>query len=323
MTMSERPLRLLFAGSPEIALFALEALLSARNAAWSVVGVLTNPDAPKGRGRALTPTPVAARAREAGIPVLTPVELRSDAREQVRNLTPDLLVVVAYGKIFGPRFLELFPAGGINLHPSLLPRHRGPSPLQAAILEGDEVTGVTIQYLAPEMDAGDIILQEQVPLPRSTTVAELHDDLGRRGAALITRAVQSIADGTVRARPQDHDRATYCRKIDRDAGTLSWRESALEIERRVRALTPWPGVRCRWGDRWLQFTDASAVETVDPPRPGATPGTVVGVDNRFGILIQTRDGLLAVRRLKLQARKELTFDSFLHGNPAFVGSHLE
>ena len=198
------------------------------------------------------------------MPVLQPERLGAAARGEVSALAPDLLVVVAYGRIFGPRFLSLFRDGGINVHPSLLPRHRGPSPLQAAILAGDAETGVTVQYLAPEMDSGDVILQERIVLPDDVAVSALHDDLGRRGARLVVEAVDHIAAGTVKRIPQDHSRATYCGKIGRDDGKLDWSESALTISRMVRAYTPWPGVVCSWGTRMLQFTDA-----VPSPERGA------------------------------------------------------
>jgi methionyl-tRNA formyltransferase len=311
----------MFAGTPEIACFSLEALRADTSGAGTVVGVLTNPDRPAGRHRTPAPPPVKTIAAEAGIPVLQPERLNADARAAVQELQPDLLVTVAYGRIFGPRFMALFPEGGINLHPSLLPRHRGPSPLQAAILAGDERTGVTIQAIAPEMDSGAIILQESVQLKPHTTVTELHDDLGRRGARLLTRAVELIATGEADRREQDHSAATWCHKITKQAGAVTWRESAEQLDRMVRAYTPWPGVRCGWGTETLQITEALPVP---PGRPGVgeadatVPGTVLGVDNRLGILIQTTDGLLAVRRLKPQTRNEVDFRSFLNGNRDFV-----
>ena len=318
------PLRVLFAGTPEIALFSLEQMLRNPEREWTVVGVLTNPDAPKGRGRRVSPSPVKVRAQEAGLPVLQPERLTAEARAAVAELKPNVLVVVAYGKIFGPKFLSLFSHGGINVHPSLLPRHRGPSPLQAAILAGDRETGVTIQYLAREMDAGDIIAQERTPIGPDTTVSDLHDQLGRRGAELVVEVIGDIARGTVSATPQNGDDATYCRKMSRQDGELTWVETAEEIHRKVRALTPWPGVRCRWGSTPVQFTETML--PADTSSAGiaqdAAPGSVLAVDSALGILVQTTDGVLAIRRLKQHARKELDFRSFINGNPEIIGSVL-
>lgn len=322
------PLRIVFAGTPEIALFSLDALLGdpRRKDAYEIVAVLTNPDRRAGRNRVVTPPPVKSRALESGIPVIQPERLNTEARERVASFTPDLLVSVAYGHIFGPKFLDLFPSGGFNVHPSLLPRHRGPSPLQAAILSGDGETGVTIQRIALEMDSGAIVAQETVPIGTRTTVSELHDDLGQRGARLLVDAILSLAAGTLVEREQDHDRATYCGKITKDAGAVDWKESAVQIDRMVRAYTPWPGVRVIYGDQTVQFIETYpiALDAVDSERllPTETPGLVRGIDSRYGILIQTTDGLLALSRLKPQARKEMDFLSFYNGDRDVVGAVL-
>ncbi len=323
-------LKVLFAGTPEIALFSLDALLEDSSGTFTVTGVLTNPDRPVGRRRKLTPPPVKVRAEKDGLPVLQPERLDGSAREAVAALKPDILVSVAYGKIFGPRFMALFPRGGINLHPSVLPRHRGPSPLQAAILAGDSETGVSIQKIAPEMDTGAVILQDSVPLPKDMTVSALHDDLGSRGAVLLVQALKQIFEGTAVFREQNHAAATYCKKIAKDDGRITWKEGADELDRMVRAFTPWPGVRCVWSGNFLQITAATAVppdrvefEGVDTSRAMPEAGTVVGIDNRRGILVQTVDGLLAVSRLKPEARKESDFMSFLNGNQGFIGTVLK
>jgi methionyl-tRNA formyltransferase len=269
----------------------------------------------------MTPPPVAELARAHGVPVLQPESLDASAREAVAALGPELLVTAAYGRIFGPRFLALFSHGGINMHPSLLPRHRGPSPLQAAILAGDRETGVTVQALAPEMDSGDILLQQRVPLHGTESVAELHDNLGALGGRMVAEAVARIAAGTEERTPQDHTRATYCSKVARTDGDLTWGEDAATIDRMVRAYTPWPGVRTTWQGRTVQLTRVHVVTDTGGVAP-APPGTVVGVDSRRGILVQTTDNLVAIERLKLQARKEMDAQSFIHGNPTIVGSTL-
>lgn len=318
-------MRILFAGTPEIALPALNAL---EGDSREIAGVLTAPDAPAGRRRVLTPPPVKVWAGERKIPVIQPERLGPEARREVAALEPDLLVVVAYGKIFGPRFLELFPRGGINMHPSLLPRHRGPSPIPAALLAGDEVTGVTVQCLSLEMDAGDILEQREIPLTDRVTAQDLYHQLGELGGQAVASVVDQIARGTAAPRRQIAEDATWCHLIRKEQGDLTWQESAREIDRMIRAYTPWPGVRCRWDQAALQLLEAEPVP--DPvPGPGgdrqgqgARPGTVLGVDTGRGILIQTVDGILAVRRLKLQGRKETDYRSFLNGNSSIIGSVL-
>lgn len=315
-------MRLLFAGTPEIAETALRRLI---DSGVTPVGILTNPDARAGRGMRLTPSPVGALAERESIPTLKPERLDAGARAAVAALHPELLVCVAYGRIFGPKFLALFPRGGINLHPSLLPRHRGPSPIQAAILAGDTVTGVTIQRLAAEMDAGDILLQRASELGPDETAGSLHDRLADEGATLLVDAVAAIAAGHESAVPQDHSAATYCGKISRDDAWLDWNLPADELARRVRAFTPWPGARFRWEGSPVIVTRATARAVSEwPPASGRAPepGTVVGVDSAYGVLVQTGSGTLALTRLKPATRPEMDHAAFLNGNARFVGSVL-
>ncbi len=315
-------LSILFAGTPKIAVPSLETLAELATspaAGISVAAVLTNPDAPAGRGRRSTASPVKQRSIALGIPVIQPPRLDAEARRQVAAYAPDLLVVVAYGRIFGPKFLALFPHGGINMHPSLLPLHRGPSPIQAALLAGDAETGITIQYLAREMDSGDIIAQEKMPIPADANAGRMHEVLATSGASLLGRTVETIVRGTVEARPQNHAAATYSTKISKEDGWIDWNRSAEEIARAIRAYTPWPAARCRWGETTLQIVKASAAEG----RSDAVAGTVLAIDNALGILIQTGDGVLAAARIKPQARSEMDHRSFYNGNPSIIGSVLE
>lgn len=317
-------MRILFAGTPAIAIPSLDAL---RQAGHTPVAVLTSPDTAQGRKRKITPSPVKEWALAAGIPIVQPPRLNSTARDEVGVYQPDLLVSVAYGRIFGPRFLELFDRGGVNVHPSLLPRHRGPSPIQAAILAGDPTTGVTVQRIAQEVDAGDILAQGQIALRGEETAAELHHTLGALGAQLLATVVAQIAAGRERGQPQDAAAATWCHLITREDGQITWNETAAEISRMVRALNPWPGVRCRWDTGELHIIEATVAAQRDvvsnpaePPRP---PGTVLGVDRTRGILVQTKTDVLCVTRLKAQSRKEMDFRSFLNGHSTIIGNVLE
>lgn len=313
-------MRILFAGTPEIALPSLRAVAQAHE----VTAVLTAPDRPVGRGRRMAPSPVAECAGELGLKVLRPEKLNQVARDEVWALGSELLVCVAYGKIFGPKFLALFPSGGVNLHPSLLPRHRGPSPISAAILAGDSVTGVSIQRLALEMDAGDVLARCEIPLDGTETAATLSETAAQCGAELLVQALDSIEAGTEQAEVQQHEQASYCGLITKQDGALNWSAAAVHLDRVVRAFYPWPGAYTEYDGKELKVHEATIPADVDPTLLDSRPqaGTVLGVDNRHGILVQTGDGVLALRRLQLPGRKALDWATFLNGTPNFFGSVL-
>ncbi|WP_455381118.1 methionyl-tRNA formyltransferase [Salinispira pacifica] len=311
-------MRLLFAGTPPIAVPSLQ-LLAAKH---QIVGVLTAPDRPSGRGRALEPAAVKRAAVELGLPLFQPERLGADARREISPAGAQLLVCVAYGKIFGPRFLALFPQGGLNLHPSLLPRYRGPAPIPAAILAGDDVTGVTIQALAAEMDAGDIYLQRRIALDGSETAGSLSAVAARVGAEALLEVVDAVAAGRAERTPQDHSRATYTHILDKEEGRIDWSLAAEQIERMVRAFDPWPLAFTTLKSLRLNILAASvlarsAENGPDPVSAGAgersEPGKVTGVDKKAGILVQTGNGMLSVQKLQLQNRKPLDWKSFLNG----------
>ena len=312
-------LRILFAGTPNIALPSIRALHIQENV--SICAVLTNPDAYVGRKRLLRSSPVKEWAVQYKIPVLQPAQINTEVHQEVRAMMPELLVCVAYGKIFSPQFLSLFGFGGINMHPSLLPKYRGASPIQAAILAGDTETGVTIQYLAEKMDAGSIICQQVVPLEDRATSALMYDTLGNIGAQLLKKAVCMIETDTVDAVRQNENHVITCKRVVKEDGRIQWDMSAVHIDRMVRAYMPWAWCLV-YVERCIPSAHRSSSVYLARKSKQSHPGAVIGVDNRYGILIQTNDGVLAVCRLKLQSRRELDFKSFLHGNPSIVGSVL-
>lgn len=302
-------MRVLFAASPEIALPALRRI----SATHIVAGVLTNPESVSGRGQSAAPTPVARLAMDLGIPVLAPERLGPEARLAVEALNPEILVSFAYGKIFGPKFLALFPKGGLNVHPSLLPRHRGASPILQAILSQDPETGVSVQALAPDLDSGDLYAVERIALDGRETTESLSLKAADIGAALLERVLLDLEAGRARSRPQEGE-ASYCGHLTKEEGLLAWSLSALEIDARIRAFWPWPvafsflrGVR-------LNLLEAFPYPgEVWPGEGRALPGTVLGLDKARGIMVQTGDGLLALRRLQLQAKKALPYREFANG----------
>ncbi len=327
-------MRVLFAGTPEIAVPTLIAIHESRH---ELVGVLTAPDRPKGRSRTPSPSPVAlaTRTRDPGsedsIPLLKPEHLRTAAREEVASLAPDILVCFAYGKIFGPRFLDLFPHGGINVHPSLLPRFRGPAPIPAAPLAGDAETGITVQQLALEMDTGDLVLQERIPLDGSETSLTLGSHVAGAAGPLVVRTLDAMDAGPlptsrgetdVWVRAQDHDAATYTALVQKADGEIDWNRPAVEIERMVRAYDPWPRAFTSLRGERLAILEAALPPIGVHASSESSPGTITGVDKRFGILIETGNGPLAVQRLHLHSRKPLDWRSFVNGVKDLVGTTL-
>jgi methionyl-tRNA formyltransferase len=310
-------MRVLFAGTPEFAVASLTAL----HEAVSIVAVLTNPDRPAGRGKQTVPSPVKRKALALNLPVLQPPVLDVPLLEQVRGLAPELLVAVAFGKIFRKEFLDLFPLGGINVHASLLPRYRGPSPITAAILNGDRKTGVTVQRLALEMDAGDILGVRAVPLTGRETAGSLSALLAGVGAELLAATVKELAEGHIRPVAQNEAEATYCRMVRKEDGRIDWSLDARKIDRMIRAYDPWPRAFTFFKGRRLNILAGWAYpDRVE--RAGEKQGLVLGTDNRYGILVNTGGGVLYVSGLQLQAKKPLDWRSFLNGQKDFIGVQL-
>ena len=330
-------MRILFAGSPAIAVPALEALaaLSGCGENFVLAGLLTNPDSPKGRSGKPEPTECAAALEQLSknmnvqIPVLKPEKLDGAAREQTAVLKPDILVSFAYGKIFGPQFLALFPQGGINIHPSLLPCYRGPTPIPAAIINRETVSGITIQRLAAKMDSGDILVQETVSLSGRETTASLSGVMAEKAVELLPVTLRGIADGTTQAKPQDHSAATYCSLIKKGDGLIDWNRSAVEIDAYIRAFNPWPLSWTMHGDMELFILKAEALENLEnaPLKAAAgnalpPSGQVLGKDKNKGILIQTGKGILAVSELQYRTKKVLEWKAFLNGTRNFIDTRL-
>jgi len=323
-------MRILFAGSPAIAVPALKSLaaMTANSELGNnnkdnfiFAGLLTNPDSPRGRSGSPEPTECAAAAQQffSSPVILKPERLASAARILTAELKPDILVSFAYGKIFGPKFLSLFPQGGINIHPSLLPKYRGPTPIPAVIMNRETETGITIQRLAIKMDSGEILLQERVHMHGRETTASLSEIMAQKAAELLPIALRSIAAGTIQARAQDHHKATYCSLIEKEDGLINWGRSVLEIDAGIRAYDPWPLSWTTHGELRLFILKAEPFVTEGP---GKKPGEVLGKDKDKGILIQTGWGILAVRQLQYQGKKAMEWKDFLNGARNFLGAKL-
>ncbi len=310
-------MRILFAGSSDIAVPSLEAVSRSHD----IRGVLTNPDTPAGRGRNIRETPVKKKAEDLGLYLLQPPELDEEAVSEVKNLGAHLLVTVAYGTIFRKQFLDLFPRGGINLHPSLLPRYRGPAPLTAAILAGDPFTGITVQELALKMDAGDILLQKRLELSGDETTGSLMEKVAHLGAEMLVQTIDAMEQGTQESCPQDETGVSYCSMVTKEDGLISWESDAEYISRMIRAYDPWPGTYTYHKGIMLKILEGRVSRSTGHGHE-SRPGLVLGVDKSEGILIQTQKGCLAVSKLQLQAKKPLFWKDFINGNADIIGSVL-
>lgn len=305
-------------GTPSYAVPVLEALLGAGH---RVAGVYTQPDRPAGRGLRPEAPPVKRYALERGLAVFQPQSLRSPgALEELRALAPRAIVVAAYGKFLPPEVLRLPPLGCLNLHPSLLPRHRGPSPVQAAILEGDEVTGVSIILLDEGMDTGPILAQVEEPIRDTDTAATLTERLFNIGARLMVETLERWDRGLLSPTPQDHARATVTRRIAKEDGEMDFSRPAVYLWRMVRAYQPWPGAYTRWEGRLLKVLEALPLEAQGEAPPGTVVALPRGSPAPVGVVAGR--GVLALLRLHLEGRRPLPAEEFLRGHPRFIGARL-
>jgi len=298
-------------GSPDFAVPSLDALHESGR--YHPLLVVSQPDRPRGRGQAVDPTPVRARALNLGIPTLTMTkETYAEGVEAVRAVRPEAIIVVAFGLILRRDLLDLPEFGCINVHASLLPRHRGVSPIQAAILAGDEVTGCTTMRIDEGVDTGNILLRAETPIAPDDTAGTLTARLAGLGAGLLLRTLDGVFDGSVHEVVQDNALATVTKKIRKHHGLIDWTRSAVELERRVRAMTPWPSAYSFLNGRRL-LIDAVLVAS---PTTNAAPGTVVSLDP---LVVACGEGALDIRMLRPEGRRSMPPRAFRAGNPLEMG----
>ena len=306
-------MKILFMGTPDFAVPSLRALLEAGH---TICGAFTQPDKPKNRGMKLQASPVKEYALSENIPVFQPVKLRDGtALACIRELDPELIVVAAYGRILPEDILAYPRYGCINVHSSLLPKYRGAAPINWAILNGEEETGVTIMHMAPELDAGDIIAQRATPIGPNETAPELFDRLAQMGGELLAETVAQIQAGTAPRRAQDAAQATYAPMLSRELSPLDWSRPAQALHDQVRGLLPWPAAVAEFGGiRCKVFSTDVLEDTAD-----SAPGTVVEA-GKAGILMACGGGsLLRVRELQPDGKKRMAAADFLRGHPLSPG----
>ncbi len=307
--------RVVFMGTPEFSVPSLAKLVAAD---YDVVGVVTQPDRPSGRGRKLEPSPVKRFAVEHGLAVLQPETLRPpEAVAELASLRPDVIVVAAFGQILRPAVLSLPPHGCINVHASLLPRWRGAAPVQAAILAGDQVTGSTIMFMDEGMDTGPVLGQAALAIHFDETAGDLTERLSQHGADLLAETLPRWLVGELTLQPQDNNQATLCRPVRKEQGTIDWSRPALEIARAVRAYNPWPGAVSVWKGVPLKVVQANALAIEASAQP---PGTVS--ETQDVIVVVTGEGVLRLDVVQLAGRNAAGIDDFVRGQRGFVGSLL-
>ena len=310
--------RIIFMGTPEFAVPSLEALI---RTAYQVVAVYTQPDRKAGRGQVVMSSPVKQLALLKGLKVVQPESLKAAGTvEGLAEFAPDLIVVAAFGQILPAEILDLPKLGCLNVHPSLLPRHRGASPIATAILQGDEVTGVTIMLLDAGMDTGPILNQREVPISADDTTGLLTSKLAQTGAQLLAEILPLWFEGQIKPQPQEESRASYSKVINKNDGEINWRLSTLELWQRVRAFDPWPGCYAWWRGKRLRL---GQVVPLYAERSGE-PGEVIALSPPAPVVVGvgTGDGILGLLRIQLEGKKEMSAEEFVRGQRDFIGSNL-
>lgn len=308
-------MRIVFMGTPDFSVPVLEALAREHE----VIGVVTQPDKPKGRGKAVLMTPVKEKALELGLLVYQPAKVRApEFIEVLKELNPDIMVVVAFGQILRKNVLELPAYGCVNVHASLLPKYRGAAPIQWAVINGEKESGVTTMMMDEGIDTGDMLEKAVTVLDPEETGGSLHDKLSRMGAELILSTLKKIEDGTIIRTPQTDENTCYARMLTKSMGDIDWTMDAEAIERLIRGLNPWPSAYTRWNGKTLKIWKAQALSEEHEGVCGEVVHT--GKDS---ILVKTGKGTLALKELQPEGKKRMDVDAFLRGYPVEMHTVFE
>ena len=300
-------------GTPDFAVPSLRALLEN---GYEVVGVFCQPDRPKGRGHKLAACPVKELAQSAGIPVFQPERIkREEGVAMLKSCAPDLCVTAAFGQLLSQEILDIPPLGTINVHSSLLPKHRGSAPINWSIIKGDPVTGVTTMFTDKGMDTGDILLTRETPIGPAENAGELTDRLAVMGAQLLIETIRAIEAGTLARTPQDHAAATYEPKMDKELGRIDWSKSAQELDWLVRGTTPWPGAFTTLGEQTIKVFE---LDILDGPASGA-PGEIVAADAKRGLVVSCGDHDVALAQIQMPGAKRMNAKDYLRGHTMETG----
>lgn len=308
-------MRVIFMGTPDFAVGTLEALCRSHH---EVVGVVTQPDKPKGRGKAMQYTPVKEVALKENIPVLQPVKVRDPkALEELKRLNGDVIVVVAFGQIIPKAILELTKFGCINVHGSLLPKYRGAAPIQWAVIDGETESGITTMQMDEGLDTGDMLLKKVIPLEEKETGGTLFEKLSSAGAELLLETLDGLAAGKITPQKQGESPTAYAKMLTKEMGNIDWTKDALSIERLIRGLNPWPSAYTRVQGKTLKIWTAKVLKENSEKEPG----TVIK-SGKDGLFIQTGDGILNIIELQLEGKKRMDTAAFLRGYVIEEGMNL-
>ena len=305
-------MKAVYMGTPEIAAVILKDLLKEDN--MEVAAVVTQPDRPKGRGGNITFSEVKEVALEHNIEVYQPAKIKNDEEtiRRLKEINPDVIIVVAFGQILTESVLNIPKYGCINVHASLLPKYRGSAPIQWTIINGEEKTGVTIMYMDKGIDTGDMILKEEVPIAPDETGGSLHDKLAKAGSHALIKALRQLEAGTAERIPQNDDESNYVGMLTKSLGHIDFSEAAVKIERLIRGLNPWPSAYTYLGGKTLKLWRASVYNMAGIPDCDTAPGTVIFAD-KFNIYVKTGEGCLKIEELQLEGKKRMSCEEFLRG----------
>ncbi len=316
-----KSLKIIFMGTPVFALPSLDAMHSSLH---HLEAVVTRPDRPKGRGHRLQLAPAAEWARNKAIDIARPTRMQDRSFQAwLKEKRPDLIVTVAYGRILPPEILNLPRLGCINLHASYLPAYRGAAPIHRAVIEGAQCSGVSIIKLIPELDAGDIIIQEKEPLFLSDTAGTLHDRLAEKGSSLLVRAIDALAEGTAEPVPQDHEQATYAPPLRNDEERLDWNLTPLELFNRIRGFNPWPGAYTTFKGKRLKVWRAAWPEENNSKSKGEKPGTILEAGENSLTVATGQKGALTLTELQPAGKRVMDASSFCCGYRIEPGLRLD
>ena len=309
-------MRIIFMGTPDFSVGTLEALVEAGH---EVVLAVTQPDQPKGRGKEMQFTPVKECALRHGLPVFQPKKVRDpECVEELKKYQADVCVVIAFGQILPKEILEMTPYGCINVHASLLPSYRGAAPIQWAVIRGEKISGVTTMQMDEGLDTGDMLEKTEIILDEKETGGSLHDKLAEAGAKLCVHTLDKLVQGDLTPQKQGESPTEYARMLDKKLGDINWEQSAVEIERLIRGLNPWPSAYTDWNGKTMKIWEADAVPGENTEK---APGTITDV-TKDDFAVQTGDGQLRVRALQIPGKKRMEADAFLRGYQVKVGEHL-